>query len=72
MGLPDADARGYAHFGCNWPTTGDNGCWMCNTPKSVHLCPDLPKEEKELFKLLFMRNRDGKQKPDNNNERKIW
>ena len=59
MGLPDADARGYAHFGCNWPTTGDNGCWMGNTPKSAHLCPDLPKEEKELLRVPYDRLRSS-------------
>ena len=59
MGLPDGDARGYAHFGCNWPTTGDNGCWMGNTPKSAHLCPDLPKEQKELLKVPYDRLRSS-------------
>ena len=34
-GLPKSDARNYVHFGCNWPSTGDNGCWMGNTPKSL-------------------------------------
>ena len=26
---------------------------MCNTPKSVHLCPYLPKEEKELLRVPY-------------------
>ena len=59
IGIPESDARNYVHFGCNWPSTGDNGCWMCNTPKSAHLCPDLPKEEKELLRVPYDRLRSS-------------
>ena len=45
MGLPEQDARNYAHFGCNWPTAGENSAWMGNTPKSIHLKPHITKEE---------------------------
>ncbi|MBQ6824327.1 MAG: hypothetical protein IJP27_06725 [Clostridia bacterium] len=34
LGLPDADARRYAHFGCNWCSPGDHGAWMQSHPKS--------------------------------------
>lgn len=34
MGLSESDARKYAHFGCNWPTTGDNGAWMTGGPSA--------------------------------------
>lgn len=58
-GLPESDARNYVHFGCNWPSTGDNGCWMGNTPKSSQLCPDLSKEEKELLRVPYDRLRSS-------------
>ena len=59
IGLPDADARKYGHFGCNWPTPGDNAAWMCNPPRAFHLRPDMPKEEKELLSVPYDRLRSS-------------
>ena len=59
MGLPTSDARKYSHFGCNWPTAGVDSAWMCNTPRSVHLRPDMPKEERELLNVSYDRLRSS-------------
>ena len=32
IGIPPDDARGYGHFGCNWPTLGQNSSWMNGGP----------------------------------------
>lgn len=34
LGLPEADARQYSHFGCNWPTPGPDSAWMLGAPRS--------------------------------------
>ena len=59
MGLPSSDARNYAHFGCNWPSAGDNSAWMCNPPRAIHLRPDMPQEEKGLLNVSYNRIRSS-------------
>jgi len=60
IGLPENEARNYAHFGCNWPSTGDNGAWMSSSPSSYHLDTNMSLEEKKELNIPFMRmNSDG-------------
>ncbi|MBQ9735988.1 MAG: hypothetical protein IJV96_04305 [Clostridia bacterium] len=55
MGLPEQDARAYAHFGCNWPTTGDNGAWFGGGPSSVCFDAYENEEEKRALAAPYMR-----------------
>lgn len=54
MGLPEEDCREYAHFGCNWATTGINGAWMQGGPNSRHFGACTPEERRELS-IPYMR-----------------
>ncbi len=56
MGLPEEDARKYAHFGCNWPTTGDNGAWMTGGPNSKNYDAFESEEEKKDAYRPYMRS----------------
>lgn len=47
IGLPPEDARRYAHFGCNWCSPGDMGCWMNGSPHSWHYDSGMSEEEKQ-------------------------
>ena len=53
IGLPLCDARNYYHFGCNWPSAGENSVWMGNTPKSLHLNPNLSAEKKAGLRVPY-------------------
>ena len=53
IGLPLCDARNYYHFGCNWPSAGENSAWMGNTPKSLHLKPDISAEERASLRVPY-------------------
>ena len=55
MGLPEADARRYAHFGCNWPTTGDNGAWFGIGPYAGAFAPVMTEAEKREMARPYMR-----------------
>lgn len=55
MGLPETDARRYEHFGCNWPTTGENGVWFGAGPSARQYGTRLTKKERELLSLPYMR-----------------
>lgn len=55
MGLPEADARRYAHFGCNWFSPGDNSAWMQIGPKSYKYDGVLSKDEREKLSIPYMR-----------------
>ncbi len=55
IGLPEKDARKYAHFGCNWCSPGDNAAWMSSAPKSRHLRNDMTEEQKKRTSDLVMR-----------------
>lgn len=55
MGLPEQDARNYAHFGCNWPTTGDNGAWFGGGPSSARFDAYESDEEKRALAAPYMR-----------------
>ncbi len=64
IGLPDADARGYAHFGCNWCSPGDNGAWMMSAPKSANYPISRTPEEIKLVDVPYMRTRSPHSWPE--------
>ena len=57
IGLPESDARKYAHFGCNWCSPGDNSAWMMSSPKSVHYNTLRTEEEAKTVDVPYMRTR---------------
>lgn len=56
IGLPPEDAHEYAHFGCNWCSTGDNGAWIAGGPGAGGFFYDLPQEERRALAYPYMRN----------------
>ena len=55
IGLSDEESANYAHFGCNWCSTGDNGAWMRGSPHSFRFNTIKDDEEfKELY-VPYMR-----------------
>lgn len=55
LGLPDEDARRYAHFGCNWCSPGDNAAWMLSAPKSKHYDVERTPDEIRALDIPYMR-----------------
>lgn len=55
IGLPEEDARRYAHFGCNWCSPGDNAAWMLSAPQSKHYNVLRTPEEAKYLDIPFMR-----------------
>ncbi len=55
MGIPDADARRYAHFGCNWPSLGDQSAWMQGGPHSSKYGVYTAEEERQAQCIPYMR-----------------
>lgn len=52
LGLTEAESTNYAHFGCNWCSTGDNGAWMRGSPHSFRF-KDAIKDEAERKQLTI-------------------
>ena len=55
IGLSEGEAREYAHFGCNWCSTGDNGAWIAGGPGAYHFHPELPLEERKKLHKPYLR-----------------
>ncbi len=55
LGFSRRDRVKYEHFGCNWPTTGDNGSWMQGGPKSRQYGVYLSEKERKELDVPFMR-----------------
>lgn len=55
IGLPETEARNYAHFGCNWCAPGDNGAWMCNAPHADGYAAALTPQELKIAQTPYMR-----------------
>ena len=55
LGLPDADAREYSHFGCNWATPGPHSAWMKGGPRSIGFGAPMSAEERAAIAPQFMR-----------------
>ena len=55
IGLPPEEARNYAHFGCNWCSTGDNGAWMIGGPYSDKYNAYISEDEKRSLLIPYMR-----------------
>lgn len=55
MGLPAADARRYVHFGCNWPSPGDNGAWFGIGPYVGAFAPRMTEAERAEMARPYMR-----------------
>lgn len=55
LGLPDADAREYSHFGCNWATAGPHSAWMKNGPRAHIFGAPMTAEERRMVSPQYMR-----------------
>lgn len=55
MGLPEADAREYSHFGCNWATAGPHSAWMRGGPRAHIMGAPMTAEERALVQPPYMR-----------------
>ena len=64
IGLPDEDARRYAHFGCNWCSPGDNSAWMASAPKSRHYNVYRTPEEAKALDIPYMRTNSAHSWPE--------
>lgn len=64
IGLPEEDARRYAHFGCNWCSPGENSAWMQSSPKSKHYAARRTKEEAEALDIPYMRTNSAHSWPE--------
>lgn len=57
LGLPEADARQYSHFGCNWPTPGPDSAWVAGGPSSRHFHAYRDDTERRTLGIPYIRNR---------------
>ena len=57
MGLPDKACRNYTHFGCNWPSPGDNGTWLQAEPHAHTFGAFRSQEEKQNHRWPNLRVR---------------
>ena len=57
IGLPEKDARNHAHFGCNWPSPGDNGAWLQQSPRASKFQAFLSEAEEQAHGNLNFRTR---------------
>lgn len=55
MGLPEADAREYSHFGCNWATAGAHSAWMKGGPRAPSFGAPMSAEERAIVAPPYMR-----------------
>ena len=55
MGIPEEDARNYAHFGCNWPSLGDRCAWMLGGPSSAKYGAYESEDERKNLDRPYMR-----------------
>ena len=55
IGLEESEAREYAHFGCNWCSTGDNGAWVAGGPSADTFFYDLPQKERNALRYAYRR-----------------
>lgn len=55
LGIPEADARQYAHFGCNWPTPGPDSAWVQGGPKSKHFFAYRDDDERRALCIPYLR-----------------
>lgn len=56
MGFPREDAHKYAHYGCNWFSTGDNGAWMLGGPYSDKYGTFISDDERRSLMVPYMRS----------------
>ncbi len=64
IGLPTADARRYEHFGCNWPSPGDESEWIQGGPKSSKYRTYTSKEEKAELEIPYLRTNTSHSWPE--------
>ena len=55
LGLPMEDCRRYAHFGCNWPSPGDNSAWMNSGPRADAFGGYASEEEAKELRNPYLR-----------------
>ncbi len=53
IGLDPSEAREYAHFGCNWCSTGANGAWMVGGPGADKFNKSLPKDQRYVYNRVY-------------------
>ena len=58
IGIPDADARDYEHFGCNWPSLGPDSAWLQGGPKAYKYGTVREDEKAELCAPFMRMNSD--------------
>lgn len=56
LGIPMEDARNYVHFGCNWPSLGDQSAWMQGAPRALKYGTATKEERAELSKSCIRMN----------------
>lgn len=49
LGLTNEESTNYAHFGCNWCSTGDNGAWLRGSPHSFRFLGAIKDEEERAY-----------------------
>ena len=54
-GIPKEDLCRYEHFGCNWPSLGDDSAWLQNAPHSKKFGVYTSKEEEKQLDIPFMK-----------------
>ena len=54
-GIPKEDLCRYEHFGCNWPSLGDDSIWLQNAPRSKKFGVYTSKDEEKQLDIPFMR-----------------
>jgi len=64
LGIPEEDARRYAHFGCNWCSPGDNAAWMASAPKSKHYHACRSSQEENALNIPYMRTNSAHSWPE--------
>ncbi len=55
MGIPEADRRCYAHFGCNWPSLGDRSAWAWQGPRAIHYNSFINEQERIRLTKPYLR-----------------
>lgn len=59
IGMKSSEAREYAHFGCNWCSTGDNGAWIAGGPSADSFFYDATPAERRALQYAYRRTNAG-------------
>ena len=67
IGFDEAEARNYAHFGCNWCSPGERGAWMSSSPHSKSYAIERTREEAKALDRPYMRSNSPHSWPEDFN-----